>query len=249
MTRLALLGILPFLAFGPTVNAQEQEWELDKLKKREAEKSRALDSLLVHLEDRWELKLAYGRWFFSQSARSRQEELFFLPNQLALVQLMGNWHFSEQAFAHFGFGIQIKRDIPPTPNLFSVLSGDDIDLEGSGTILLPLELGINYYLTQTRFRPVVGFNLGTIWANGQYTLAEGNLSNGVERTDFNIRGNALFSGIRTGFDYRSGKRTNLGLTLSYSLSEKFNDPVGGFFRYQGTSASISYSLIFGVGKP
>jgi hypothetical protein len=65
------------------------------------------------------------------------------------------------------------------------LNGNDIEIEGSGGIFLPIDLGLKYYFTKKRFRPLVGFSVGSVSANFQYTIAEGNISNGFSRTDNN----------------------------------------------------------------
>jgi DNA-binding transcriptional ArsR family regulator len=46
------------------LKAQEGEWEFYKMQRREKQKQRELDSIMVHLKNRWEIKLTYGRWKF-----------------------------------------------------------------------------------------------------------------------------------------------------------------------------------------
>jgi hypothetical protein len=57
-----------------------------------------------------------------------------------------------------------------------------LKIEGSGGIFLPFDVGLNITL-QKRFRPLVGFGVGAVSANFKYTIAEGNITNGISRTD------------------------------------------------------------------
>jgi hypothetical protein len=232
-----------FVLILPDLMAQEREWEFDKMQRREKQKQRELDSTLVHLKNKWEIKLNYGRWYFSNNARSKTEELFTLPGSMNLWQLTGSWHFNEKLSADISIGFQLTRDVPPTPNIFEVLNGNDIEIEGGGGIFLPFDLGLKYYFTKKRFRPLVGFGVGSVSANFQYTLAEGNISNGFSRTDNQLNDRARFRKIYTGFDYRLGKGSSFNLNLLYYSSGTFKEPIGGYLRYQGFVINTGFSII------
>jgi outer membrane cobalamin receptor len=123
------------------LKAQEREWEFDKMQRREKQKEGELDSTLVHLKNKWEIKLNYGRWGFSNNARSKTEELFTLPGSMNLWQLSGSWHFNEKLSADISIGFQLTRDVPPTPSILDVLNGNDIKMEGGGGIFYLLTWG------------------------------------------------------------------------------------------------------------
>ncbi len=233
-----------FVLILPDLKAQEREWEFDKMQKGEKQQKKELDSVLVHLKNRWEIELTYGRWYFSNNARSGTEELFTLTGSMNLLQLIGSWHISEKLSAHISIGFQLTRDIPPTPNIFDVLTGNDIRIEGSGGIFLPVDLGLKYYFAKNRFRPLVGFGAGSVSAHFQYTLAEGNLSNGFSRTDHQLSDRARFGKLFAGFDHRLGKSTSFGFSFLYYSSGTFNEPIGGYLRYQGFVVNTGFSIIF-----
>jgi hypothetical protein len=137
-----------FVLMLPDLKAQERMGIRQNAKAGEKQKQRELDSTLVHLKNRWEIKLTYGRWFFSNNAKSKTEELFTLPGSMNLWQLTGSWHFSEKLSADISIGFQLTRDVPPTPNISDVLNGNDVEIEGGGGIFLPFDLGLKYYFTQ-----------------------------------------------------------------------------------------------------
>jgi hypothetical protein len=59
---LTIIGII--LLLNNALFAQNYEWEIDKHKRREQEKKRELDSLMVHLKNNWQISLSYGQWYF-----------------------------------------------------------------------------------------------------------------------------------------------------------------------------------------
>lgn len=239
--RYILITYTFLLSIG-AVNAQEREWEIDKIQRKEQEKKQSLDSILVHLKNKWEIKFAYGKLYFDKGARSINKEQFFLSNPMNLWQLSSSWHFSERLFADISIGFQLQKNIP-VPDIFSILNGNRIELEGSGVLFLPMDLGLKYYLTQKRFRPLVGVSIGSVLANSKYTIAEGNISTGIIRRDFQVRERALFGKINTGFDYRSGKHTNLSLNFSYFLLGNFKEPIGGYLNYEGFVVNVGFSFL------
>lgn len=240
--RLFVVATCLFVLILPDLKAQETEWEFDKMQSREKQKQRALDSTLVHLKNRWEIGLTYGRWYFSENAKSNTEELFTLPGSMNLWQLTGSWHFSEKLSADISIGFQLTRDAP-SPSINDILNGNNVEIEGGGGIFLPLDLGLKYYFTPKRFRPLVGFGVGSVSANFQYTLAEGNISNGFSRTDDQLNDRARFGKFFTGFDYRLGKGSSFNLNLLYYSSGAFKEPIGGYLRYQGFMVNTGFSII------
>jgi outer membrane protein W len=111
-------------------------------------------------------------------------------------------------------------------------------------IFLPLELGVTYYLTKNRFRPLIGLGNGIVIANSRYALAKGNINSGIntlEEYEFNDR--VLFGKISTGFDYRLGKGANFSLNLSYYFSGKFEESIGGYGSYNGILVKTGLSIL------
>ncbi|MEM9921532.1 MAG: hypothetical protein AAF990_25745 [Bacteroidota bacterium] len=232
-----------FVFLLPDLKAQDREWEFEKMQKRNEQKKQESDSILVHLKNKWDIKLTYGRWHFASNAKSKTEELFTLPRSMGFWQLVGSWHFSEKLSVDISIGFQLTKDVP-TPNIGDLLNGGDVEIEGSGGLFLPFDLGLKYYFAKERFRPLVGFGVGSVSANFQYTLAEGNLSSGFSRTDNRLRSRAALGKFFAGFDYRSGKHTILCVNFSYYYSDAFKEPIGGYLRYQGFAVNAGFSVVF-----
>ena len=237
-----------FLIWGMAVGlgdlyAQEREWEIDRIKRENQQREKILDSLLVHVEDAWEIKVSYGRWNFIGGATSSDDALFTLPNSMNRWQLGAVWHFHEKLFVDFSIGVQLKRDAPSTPNIGSILNGDDIELEGSGALFLPIDIGLNYYLSTHRFRPFIGIGTGAVLVRSTYIVAEGNISTGITRTDVTSQERVRTGDISAGFDYRLGKNTNFSFNSSYVVSGKFSESIGGFTRYQGLDIQAGFSVV------
>jgi hypothetical protein len=224
------------------LKAQEREWEFDKIQRREKQRKQELDSTLVHLKDRWEIKLAYGRWHFSKNSKSDMEELFTFPESINSWQLMGSWHFDENLSANLFIDFQLFKNLP-TPNFFDIVNGKNIEIQGSGGFFLPIDLGLKYYIRKQRFRPLVGFGIGSVSANFRYTLAEGNINNGIERTDKQMSSRAIFGKIFTGFDYRLRQGANFSMNFLYHSSRKFESPIGGYLRFQGLVINTGLAII------
>ncbi len=72
---------------------------------REINKKEELNSLLVHFKNKWEISLSYGQWFFNNKAKSTEEELFFLPENMGIWQFSAGWHFAEKWFTGITIGI------------------------------------------------------------------------------------------------------------------------------------------------
>ncbi|MBX2875075.1 MAG: hypothetical protein KTR30_23325 [Saprospiraceae bacterium] len=223
--------------------AQTYEWEIDKHEKKEQEKQQAIDQYNFSLDKRWEIKLSYGKWSIIKSAKSTEEQLFSLPAQMDVWQLQGTWHFSEVLTADVSLGFQIEKDIPSRSSIFSILSGDDIEIEGSGGGFIPIDIGLRYYLLKDRFRPYLGVSNGFIMIRSQYTLAEGSLANGIVRTDYSFEDRQWFGEVNSGFDYRAGKSIQLNLNASYTWSQAFTQPVGGFLNYEGIGISMGLAIL------
>jgi hypothetical protein len=236
--------IVFFLFVSNDLSAQNKEWEIDRFIEEKQSEERALDSILVHMNKKWEIRLTYGNWFYTKSARSEEEELFILDGPMNSWQLSGAWHFSERLWANVSVGLQLKKESPGTPDISSVLNGDDIELEGYGVILLPVETGLNYYLTKNRFRPYIGIGVGAVNISARSILAEGNLDNGITRTDTEFNDRIGFGKIKAGFDYRLSEWVNFRLDTSFTNSNQLEEAVGGFLSYTGWGVSAGFSFIF-----
>ena len=232
-----------FLIYSSSLEAQKTyEWEIDRIEKREQEEKVILDSLMVHLKNKWEIKIGYGIKTFQRRSRSLLDEPFFFPRSMGIGQLTGVWHMSEKIGLDITMGFQLGRDIQQ-PDVFSVLNGGDLSIEGSGGLFFPLEIGGKYYFMQNRFRPYTGISLGSVLARSLYTRAEGNISTGIERTDFQLQDRVGLVSLRMGFDYRLNKHMQGSLLIAQYVSGKFNVPIGGYRDYSGLLLNLGLSLI------
>lgn len=238
-----VLILFMHIVFIPSLYAQDYEWEIDKIERREQKKKKELDSLMVHLKNRWELSISNGRWFFQGNVRSTEEEYFFLPDNMGIWQFSVGWHFAEKWFTGITAGIQQKKNVPAQPNIFDVISGEEITVEGSGGGFVPLYLELKYQLTDKRLRPYVSFAGGAVMAQSQYTLVEGNIFDGITKTDYSLEDRARIIGIGSGVDYRWGKNTGLSINLSYHMSENFEEPIGGYISYKGFHFEFKFLII------
>ncbi len=235
---LLLLGMVSSL------QGQDYEWDIFKSDENTQQKIQNRDSLLSHMKNKWEIKVSYGQWSFSGRVKSQEEELFFFDQGTGLWRFSGGWHVSERLSAEVGVGVQIQQNLPATPNVGSILAGDDFELEGSGGAFIPLDLTVKYYFTQKRWRPYVGIGGGAVLGNALYTLAEGNLADGVTRSDFETNGNAWLQKLETGIDYRLGLHTSASLNATILTSSKFQETLGGYTAYEGIFVNAGFSIVF-----
>ncbi|HBH49628.1 MAG TPA: hypothetical protein DDX98_13360 [Bacteroidales bacterium] len=239
---LTIIGII--LLLNNALFAQNYEWEIDKHKRREQEKKRELDSLMVHLKNNWQISFSYGQWYFNNSAKSRVASVLDFPNNMGIWNLSVARYFSESIAVNANFGVQIKKIEPIQPNFFSIINGDDIEIEGGGLILLPFSVGIDYFLMKKRFRPYIGVGVGFVSANSKLAEASGNMYDGINKDELESGSNAPFLEISTGFVYRTGKNVQLGLNCDYVHSKDFSESIGGYRSYTGLKISGVFSVVF-----
>ena len=194
---------------------------------------------------RWELKLGFGSFMLLPSAKSTNEnEPFFLPNGIGTWQLDITKHFRNKLAANLNFGIQIKKDVPPTPNIISVILGEELNIEGSGGGFIPLKSSILYYLAKGNLQPYLGAGIGMLVAKSQYTEVHGNRFDGITRTDFSYKDVVPLFGFSGGLGYRTGKLVQVALKADYSISAMFDDPIGGYIRYNGFTILAQMAFVF-----
>jgi len=229
---------------GSLVYAQNYEWEIDKQKTKEQEDKLELDSLLVHLKKNWQLSLSYGQLYFDNSARSRENFILEFPKNMGAWNLSFARYLSEHLSVNVNLGILIKIVNPPRPDIFSILNGEEVDVEGGGVVLMPISVGVDYFFLKKRFRPYAGFSVGTVPVRSKYVLASGNLSNGIDRNEGKFSSNAPLVELSSGFIYRTGKKAQVGLNCEYLKSKDFNENIGSYKAYSGFKLSASYSIVF-----
>lgn len=218
--------------------AQEGRPEAYKATEYQQKKEERKEYALTHLRNKWELSAGYGRWYFSEASKSgNPDELFYLPN-MGIGTFSVTWHFHEKFSTNLTVGLQFKKDIPANPGLLRVISGEEIKIEGSGGGFIPLETGLKYNFTGRRLSPYIQASAGLVLGKSQYTIVEGNIFEGISRTDFVFSATAPLAGISSGIDYRLDNHFMLELDLKYRLSVKFNSVIGGYERYSGLAVSI-----------
>lgn len=226
-------------------NTQTQTWGVNRYEEKEALKAGINDSLLMYMKGNWGVRLSFGRSYFSNNAKSAEDNPLSDLNQMSLLQLTGNWYFHERFFAEFSIGIQLKKDIPGTPNLFSIINGDDVEIEGAGVGFIPIELGLKYYLSQNRFRPFVGLGGGVLAAQSKFIIVEGNIFDGLVRTDVDINERINYGRFSVGFDYRLSRHSSCGFDLAFFSSRRFEEPIGGYDYFRGILGKLSFAILIG----
>lgn len=242
LLKVTILAII--IHFGNTSFAQNYDWDLDKHRKREIEKKRNLDSLLVHLKNNWQLSISYGQLIFNNSSKSKENSLLELPKNMNAWNLSFARYLSEHFTVKSNLGIVIKTVKPPRPDIFSIINGANVEIEGGGIILVPIRVGVDYFFLKQRFRPYAGIGVGTVLARNKYVEASGNISNGINRDEYEFNGNAIFGELSSGFYYRTGKKTQLGLNCDYLRSKDFGKNIGGYKALNGIKISVFWSFVF-----
>lgn len=231
-----------FVLFTSGLFAQENK-EVNQAMEYEQKKKEREDYALTHLKKRWELSAGYGRWFFSGASKSgNPDEPFYLSN-MGIGIFSASWHFHEKLAADLFVGYQRKDDVPPSPGLLAIITGQNIDIEGSGGGFVPVELGLKYYFIAGRLRPFARVSGGIVKGASQYTKVEGDIFTDIIRTDFNFKATAPLAGVGAGIDYRLDSGFMLGMDLKYQHSGKFDSVIGGYERYSGLAVSIKGIII------
>ena len=239
---LTIIGILTLS--NNALFAQNNKWEIDRYNRIEQEKKRELDSLMVHLKNNWQISLSYSQWYFNNSAKSKDETILDFPRNMGSWSLSFARYFSESISVNVNIGIQIKKMEPDQPDIFSVLNGGDIDIEGGGLTFIPLSIGMDYFITEQRFRPFLGIGIGSVFAKSKFIEASGNMYDGINTAELESSSNAPFVEISSGFVYRTGRNTQLGLNIDYVYSTYFSEDIGGFKSYTGLKISGAFSIVF-----
>lgn len=190
------------------------------------------------------LSLSYGVWRFNHSAKSSEESLIEIPQSMGAWELSFARYLSTSLSVNIHLGIMVKKIEPPRPDIFSVINGADIDVEGGGIFLMPISVGMDYYFLKQRFRPYAGFGVGIVPARYTYVEASGNITNGINRNEFDFKSNAAFVELSSGFIYRTGKNVQLGVNCDYLQSEDFDENIGGYQAYNGFKISGIFSVVF-----
>jgi hypothetical protein len=195
-------------------------------------------------ESKWQISLSYGQWYFNNSAISNDETILDFPNK------MGTWNFSlarylsEFISVNANIGVQIKKIEPEQPDFSSIINGDDIEIEGGGLNLLPLSVGLNYFIMKRQFRPYFGVGIGSVYAKSKFIEASGNMIDGIDKDELQFSSKAPFLEISSGFVYRTGKNVQFGLNGAYIQSKDFSENVAGFKNYSGIKISGVFSVVF-----
>lgn len=224
------------------VNAQDV-WEIDKDREREKINKTRHDSIMVHLRNRVEISIGFGPFY--QSGFYKTEIIntgFGFPDNMNQWQFALAWHPGERFVLDLTLESRITKDVP-TPDIFSVISGDDIQIEGRGSGVIPVMLGMKYYLTTGRLRPYIGISGGVCNFKSQYTEVLGNIYDGINRTDYKQDELLKIVGFETGFTYRIGERINAGIGIQYQQSEPFKEMEIGFDRLSGFSITPRISVL------
>lgn len=229
---------------GNLLNAQHYEWQIDKEKRIEQEKKLELDSLLVHLKNNWQLSLGYGQFYLENSAKSKENAILEFPKNMNAWNLSFARYLSEHLSVNANCGLLIKKIEPPRPDIFSVINGANIDIEGGGFIFIPISVGMDYFFLKQRLRPYAGLGVGAVLAREKYVEASGSLSNGINRDEYEFSSRSTFIELSSGFIYRTGEKVQLGLNCDYLRSKNFGESVGGYQAYNGIKIAALLAIVF-----
>jgi len=232
------------MSYGSLLFAQDYEWEIDKEKRREQEKIQELDSLRTHLKNNWQISLSFGQSYFNNSAKSKEVTQLEIPKSMNVWNLSFARYLSESLSVNVNLGILLKKIAPPRPDVYSIIGGEDLEIEGGGIFFMPVSIGVDYFFMKQRFRPYTGFSFGMVRANYKYIEAWGNISDGINVNENLLNDKRPFVELSAGFIYRSGKNVQLGLNGDYFKSKEFNENIGGYKSYNGFKISVVYAVVF-----
>lgn len=242
-TTLGFLLILIFHNLGLS-GQEDYVWEIDNMLERDKRNVIKHDSVIRCMRKKVMLSVGYGKWYFSNSAKSNnEEELFFLSDNMGQWRLMLSWNFFEKLAADISVNYQMEKNVP-TPDIMSIMSGEDVEIDGGGGGMGAVQLGIKYYLRKALFRPYIHSSYGIVTAKSQYTKAEGNMDTGINSTDYTFESKANLYNIGSGIDYRLGKNISFCLDFNYAYSNPFDEPIGGYNSYRGFSITANLAIVF-----
>jgi len=236
--------IITVLVSNDTMMAQNYELPIERFNRREQEKKRELDSMMVHLKNNWQISLSYGQWYFNNSEKSNDETILDFPKNMGSWNLSLARYISESISANANIGIQLKKIEPDKPDFSSILNGDDIDIKGGGLTFIPFSVGIDYFFIIQKFRPFLGVDIGSVSAKSKLIKASGNINDGINTDELKLSSNAPFVEISSGFIYRTGENVQFGLNCDYVHSKDFGENIGGYKSYTGLKISGVFSIIF-----
>lgn len=242
--HLVFVFIVMGLVSNNTMFGQTYESPVERFNRREQEKKREHDSLMVHLKNNWQISLSYGQWNFNNSTKSNDETILDFPKNMGSWNLSLARYFSESISINANVGIQIKKLEPDQPDFYTILNGGDIDIKGGGLTLFPLSIGMDYFFMKQRFRPFLGVGIGSVSAKSKYIEASGNINDGINKDELEFSSKAPFVELSSGFVYRTGENVQLGLNCDYVHSKDFGENIGGFKSYSGLKISVIFSIVF-----
>jgi hypothetical protein len=227
-----------------SVNAQDYVWEIDKAREREKINKIKHDSIMVHLRNKFEFSIGFGPFYQSGFYKNDvANSTFNFPNKMNQWQFALAWHPFEKWEIDIKLEYRAIKNLPDRPNLFSVINGEEISIDGEGGGMVPILFGTKYYLLKSRLRPYIGISGGICKFKTQYTEVRGNIYDGINRTDFEQDEILRIIGFETGFTYRLGERINAGIGIQYQQSEPFKEMDVGFDRISGFSITPQISVL------
>jgi hypothetical protein len=192
----------------------------------------------------WQISLSYGQWHFANSAKAREKAILDFPQTIGVWNLSCAKVLSEHISVNAKWGVLFKKIEPPGLNLFSILAGDSVDIEGGGIFFMPMSIGMDYSFLKNRFRPYAGFGFGVVPARYKFIEGAGNLFNGISRNERDFKSNAPFVELSAGFVYRPGKNIQWGLNGDYVRSREYSENIGGYKAFNGFKMSVVFSVVF-----
>jgi hypothetical protein len=93
---------------------------------------------------KWQISLSYGRWYFNTSAKSKEKFFLYFPGNMKSWNLSCARYLTEQLSVNANLRI-LGRQIKSLPDVASIISGANIEIEGGGIFLLTVSVGMDYH--------------------------------------------------------------------------------------------------------
>lgn len=204
------------------------------------------DSFSTNMKNKFTMGVNYGQFYFAGSSKIVDNETFIIvPDNSGVWEFYTSYWFSKHFSLKLNLNYSSVKDIPPRPDIWSILGGEDIRIEGGGVGMIPLSLNLQYSFFNKKFRPYVLAGAGIVAAKSQHTKVTGNIFDGINREDLEQKEKAYFCQLGSGISYRPNKYVKYNLDINYSLSADFNEPIAGMKNYRGFDFSAGSELIIG----
>lgn len=243
MIHYKLLLVFFAILISQSCFAQGQWTEYEKAMERERTHKKKQDSLLRHLNKKFQISVQYGKMIPNKNVKG-SKSLFYFPTGMACWSLGLSWNFTEQYAVLLSGSILYEIDMPQNSSMLSIINGNEIEIEGGGGLIVPVKLGLKYYYNKGRLRPYSTAQIGFVYAKSKYKEVLGNINDGVDQIEIIASDLKPLINFNSGIDYRLRKKVSIGVGIDYYKSLKYEEAIGGYNEFNGFIISSKIAILF-----